>query len=353
MFARIIGTGSCIVACLFVNNCRSGSLPYGEFRISGPYSARNLDIFLIHGKDRYNAANLLTLDEAVSAKKIIVHETGSVNELSVENLSDQPVFIQAGDIVKGGRQDRTMQDDAVITPKSGKVAVRSFCVESGRWSGRGNEAAAMFGSAKKQLASRELKLAARSAKSQAEVWENVARVQEKLSATMGRSVHNDVSRSSLQLTLENGDLARATKAYIDTIMAKTAQHDEVVGFAYAVNGALSAMDRYGSRHLFAKQWPKLLDACVTEALSELDTATTVKRPELPEVVAWARSAEKGIGETEAINRENDVTKKDNDGSVQFETYTKQQPGKCVHTSVLKKSLARKSASPIQQRRSVS
>ena len=164
--------------------------------------------------------------------------------------------------------------------------------------------------------------------------------------------HSDVSQSSLQLTLENGDLARTTKAYIDTIMRKTAKNDEVVGFAYAVNGAMSSMDMYGSKDLFAKQWPKLLDACATEALCEVDTTAAMPRPSLPEVVAWARSAEKGKSETEAVNRDNDVTKKDNDGSVQFETYTKQQPGKCVHKSVLKKSLTQKSDAPVQQRQNV-
>jgi hypothetical protein len=73
MVNRIIGTGLLIAGCILFQGCQHGSLPYGEYRISGPYSARNLDIFLIHGKDSFDAANLLTLDEAVSANKIIVH----------------------------------------------------------------------------------------------------------------------------------------------------------------------------------------------------------------------------------------------------------------------------------------
>src|SRR5438105_15882790 len=76
--------------------------------ITGPYTHDNLTVFLIHGKDTSGGKNYLTLQEALDQKKVVVHETGNVNELSVENVSDEPVYIQSGEIVKGGRQDRTL-----------------------------------------------------------------------------------------------------------------------------------------------------------------------------------------------------------------------------------------------------
>src|ERR1700745_3773875 len=109
-----------------------------RFKISGPYAGNNLTVFLIHGPDTLTGKPLLTLQEALEQKKIIVHETGQVNELAVENLArDQPVYIQFGDIVKGGRQDRIIANDLIVPPRSGKMAVVSFCVEQGRWSQRG------------------------------------------------------------------------------------------------------------------------------------------------------------------------------------------------------------------------
>src|SRR5687768_7742861 len=97
-------------------------------RISGPYTEGNLSIFFLHGKDQLAGKKILTLDEALKARKVVVHETKNVSELSIENVSDQEVFVQAGDIVKGGQQDRTLALDMLIPPKSGKLPVNSFCV---------------------------------------------------------------------------------------------------------------------------------------------------------------------------------------------------------------------------------
>jgi hypothetical protein len=114
------------------------------------YTYKNLTIFLIQGKDELSR-NYLTLEEAMKQKKITLHETGSVGELSVDNTSSQYVFIMAGDIVKGGRQDRTIGEDIVLAPGAKKVPLKSFCVEQSRWSSRGSESAAVFSSSEKTL----------------------------------------------------------------------------------------------------------------------------------------------------------------------------------------------------------
>ncbi len=81
--------------------------------VSGPYSHENLTVFLFHGPDAAQSRNVLTLQEAIEQKLVVVHETGSVNELAVENQSlDSEVFLQSGDIVKGGRQGRSASSKA-------------------------------------------------------------------------------------------------------------------------------------------------------------------------------------------------------------------------------------------------
>ena len=170
----VVGTATCVMAlalCWVATAQQAepqkveppAKVQVGNFQLSGPYTHENITIYLIHGEDKLKGKAPLTLDEALEQKKVVVHETGNVNELSVENVSDDDVFIQSGDIVKGGRQDRVVQHDIILPPKSGKLSLASFCVESGRWRQRGGEEARYFSSSTEQLPTKDLKIANRQA----------------------------------------------------------------------------------------------------------------------------------------------------------------------------------------------
>ena len=100
----------------------------------------------------------LTLQEALARGAVKVHETGSVNALTVENTGKDEVFVQAGDIVKGGQQDRVLSVDLLLPPRSGQVSIAAFCVEHGRWTARGKEDARQFSSAGSAMPSHEAKV---------------------------------------------------------------------------------------------------------------------------------------------------------------------------------------------------
>src|SRR5947209_16707191 len=141
-----------------------------EFQLSGPFNHENLTIFLIHGPDKLKDKKFLTLQEALEQKKVVVHETSNVNQLTIENLSaNEEIFIQSGEIVKGGKQDRLLSIDLIVSAHSGKVPISSFCVEHGRWVKRGNEATDKFSSSADIAASKELRLASKYKKAQGEV----------------------------------------------------------------------------------------------------------------------------------------------------------------------------------------
>src|SRR5438128_1660607 len=72
-----------------------------DYKLSGPYTHKNLTVFLIHGNDKSSGKIPLTLQEAMASQKVKVIETSNVNELAIENVSDEEVFVQSGDIVKG------------------------------------------------------------------------------------------------------------------------------------------------------------------------------------------------------------------------------------------------------------
>ncbi|MBI1763663.1 MAG: hypothetical protein HYR56_19735 [Acidobacteria bacterium] len=153
------------------------------YKLSGPFTHKNLSVFLVHGANQAGQTGgktYLTLQEAMRQKKVVVRETGDVNELTIQNRSTEEVFVQAGDIVKGGQQDRVLALDLILPPKSGRIQIDAFCVEHSRWSQRGREAVTAFSASDKMLATKGLKLAARNSQSQSEVWENVSVAQAKL-----------------------------------------------------------------------------------------------------------------------------------------------------------------------------
>src|SRR5262245_23196139 len=127
-------------------------------RISGPAIHENLAVYFIHGKSVPGPAPL-TLREALDAGKVVVHETGNVNMLSIENSGTEEVFVQAGDIVKGGQQDRVLTVSFLVPPQSGRLDIGAYCVERGRWSARGKEDAKRFASSNSALPSRDAKIA--------------------------------------------------------------------------------------------------------------------------------------------------------------------------------------------------
>src|SRR5262249_42685987 len=143
MSRQLLSIGFALPAIAFALSCASSKAEFHvdpppqvaatNYTISGPYSHKNLTIFLLHGENQKAGKSPLTLQEAMAEKKVIVHETGNVNELSIENVSDEEVYVQSGDIVKGGRQDRVLAMDLIVPPKSGKMPIESFCVEHGRW----------------------------------------------------------------------------------------------------------------------------------------------------------------------------------------------------------------------------
>ena len=111
----------------------------GEYRLTGPYTHNNLAIYLIHREIGDVSPVPLTLEEAMQQGLVKVSETNAVNELLVRNLGKREVFIQSGDIVKGGKQDRVLTVSMIIAPNSGNIPIGAFCVEHGRWASRGGE----------------------------------------------------------------------------------------------------------------------------------------------------------------------------------------------------------------------
>ncbi|MFO0841743.1 MAG: DUF6569 family protein [Gemmataceae bacterium] len=291
------------------------------YRVSSPVRHENLTVFFLLGEDQIKGKTILTLDEALKAKKVVVHETKNVNELAIENVSDAEVFVQAGDIVKGGQQDRTIALDALVPPRSGRLPVSSFCVEQGRWSKRGGEDASRFSDSARCIVGNDLKIAARREKSQGGVWKEVAVAQDKLAMATRSDVKDSRSQSSLQLTLENKKVHEAIAAYVKALedSLPCAKAGNVVGYAVAINGKVMSADVYANGDLFRRLWPKLLRASVTEAVSERKERVKVEEVKEAAVTAFLADAASGKRTERKALRDQKEAQLETTKNVLFET----------------------------------
>jgi hypothetical protein len=307
-----------------------------EYRLEGPFTQGNLTVFLIHGKDKIKGQTFITLQEALVQKKVIVRETREVNELSIENISSEEVFVQSGDIVKGGQQDRMLVVDLILPPRSGKIPIAAFCVENGRWSRRGNEEVTTFNSSSNVVASREVKLAAKARGSQGEVWREVAAAQDKLSANVGGNVKNEASPTSFQLALENKEVQKTAENYIDALSGIVNGKPDVIGYVFAINGKINSADIYASSVLFKKLWPKLLKASAIEAIAELRRGEKFAAPPADAVRGFLDDSPKGTETEKDVSSRVQMVTRESTGSVFFETRDKAKSDVWVHRNVIRK-----------------
>ena len=314
--AAILAAGSLATATIPATIATAAEKSY---RLSGPYTYKNLSIYLIHRDGLKEGPVPLTLSEAMKAGVVKVIETGNVNRLMIRNLGDREVFIQAGDIVKGGKQDRVLTISMIVPPKSGAIPIGAFCVERGRWAKRGQEKVAEFSASTARLPSKAGKIAmmerakraaprrvvrqsraqsglqrlttqrALSPTRQGSVWDSVRKVQSKLSKVMKKDFADKRSRSSLQLSLENKALVKALGGYRQALGKLLEKHPTAVGYVFAINGKINSGDEFGSAGLFRKLWQRQLEAAATEAIAEAKSLTR-KPPELADVTAFIEKA---------------------------------------------------------------
>jgi len=311
------------------------SQPAGAYRITGPFTHDNLTIFLIHGANKAGK-NFLTLEEAIDQRKAVVYETRNVNELAIENLSGEDVFIESGDIVKGGAQDRTLKDDLILPSKSGKVSLSAFCVEHGRWTRRGNESVSTFNGSHDAVSSKQLKMAVRMKSDQAEVWNQVAQAQASLSSNLRTNARPAAAPTSLAMTMDAPVVQRSIDGYIQELAGIVNGKSDVIGYAFAINGKVNTADVYATHDLFAKLWMKLLRASCVEAVMESNGGKKFEPATTNAVKSAIQDAESGKASARNLTDRTEVVVKETSQNVVFETRDRVQSGAWVHRNYMTK-----------------
>lgn len=258
---------------------------------------------------------LLVLDEAMAARQVKIREVadGTVNSLSFVNQAPHPVFVLAGEVIIGGKQDRIIGRNTVI-PAHTTQEVPVYCVEHGRWTGETKE----FSTAR-ALAHGRLRGQASYA-AQSEVWHEVA------AKNVARRTSNasDTYRRVAQQQ-SDGTLAAMEKRVGDALArVPDADRDRMVGYAVALNGQVATVDVFGSPALFKKLETKLVRSYLTEAI-DIAANKDARPPTAAQVKAFMADADKAA-EQRSYDTEAAETKV-NKGERAFKTKVGYKPHK--------------------------
>ena len=268
--------------------------------VCNPIVYKNLTIFpltLWKGRD---SKSIITLDEAFKKNYIEIKEKddSDVNTVILINKSKYYIFILAGEVITGCKQDRMVSEDCLIPPHSGKIHLKVYCTEHGRWTSQSKKFAS--GGIAINPSTRK---AAKATKSQSEVW---AQVEEKRSelgaAASGTDRFVDI--------IEDNKVSSKVKPYVDKFSdIPDVSGWNTIGVVAAVGDEIVVVDLFTNHQLFKKLWKKLiksyaLDAinrCPSGKLSKNDVRNFIK--ELNDIGLCERDTD-GTGNAYTINCDN-------------------------------------------------
>lgn len=236
----------------------------------------NLAVLPIYARTQEQVGEFTTLPKALASGRAEVREKsdgGQVSAVVVENRGRKPIFVLAGTIIKGGKQDRLIGQDFLIGPRK-IVSVDAFCVEQGRWTGaRAGVATGGKFSASGSLASRKVRAAGQFETSQGKVWAEVAEVNK----THGKST----STGTLMATVDDAKLRARRKQLAQRAKGHLRSRPDaqrIVGLAYAVDGKVRGVRWFMNHQLFELYADALLESAALEAMTAQTTAAAQGKP---------------------------------------------------------------------------
>jgi len=299
---------------------------YGDVAISKPHTYKNMSLFVLYRTVKETAIpeDFITLEEGLAQQKVVVSEKeqAEVRTLQVENLSNKPLFLQVGDVLKGGKQDRTIQVSITIPSGSGKVDVPSLCVEQSRWTGQ-----VQFSAASNSANSNALKIAIQKGE-QGEVWKEVAEFKNKAEKITGEQSKT----SSLNEAIDNEKMKQTCAEYETAFTKLLDQYPNAIGVAYALNGKIQAVELFQMNGLLRRAYPKLLKAYANEAVVN-QSVGEIKVLNNDEVKGFLVEMEKGETKQQNI-KDNQITLLENDRGLSKEVMDEQK--RVMHRQYLQK-----------------
>ena len=221
---------------------------------------KNLRIIPIRPKHGFGNGlpRVITLGQAMKQGIATVSERGAastenVHFLRINNHSDQTIYISAGEIVSGGRQDRMLAQDTLLEPNGRDQYVSAMCVEELRWSEKEKKFAY------EGFANPELRKVLDGSRNQVLIWRQIAKQLEE----------NKIPNKSLSYLSRVTDkrMIHSNDEYYQYFHNKFKSTDStIVGFACMTGDKVIGTDIYASTDLFYNQLDPLLKGYCDQAV---------------------------------------------------------------------------------------
>lgn len=107
-----------------------------KIRLGEKYFLRNIVITPIYLQiDLTEKKEFLSLDESIEKNySIKITDTGNINQVNIQNNTENPLFVMDGEQLTGGLQNRMFVHSFTLEPQR-RDNYKVFCIEAGRWNG--------------------------------------------------------------------------------------------------------------------------------------------------------------------------------------------------------------------------
>ncbi len=273
-------------------------------KVKEPISYKNLKIYPLFLEKVKGEGNILSLDEATESGhlKIYERERAEVNAVFVENLSKHYIFLMSGELLTGCKQDRMVAYDTLLPPKSGRIRLRVYCTERGRWSHKSDTFKSLPFSANPAL-----RQVAVETGSQEKVWESVSSKREELKALPS-------STDAFQDIVKDKKVGRKIEDYVENIDKKFPFSENVAGVVVSRGNEILCMDMFYHPKIFKKLWRKLLHGYVLDSM-EGEEKEEISLKKVEEFISGILKADFSIGETDGEGDAFDIESKEIKGTV--------------------------------------
>lgn len=259
------------------------------------WNYENLTVFPLVLHDRPRNSDIRTLDEAFSRNWIAVREkdNAQVSVLEVRNDSRDYVFLMAGEILAGGKQNRMIRSDILLQPNSGYVEIPVYCGEKERWSQRYEG----FNSAG-SVAHFELRSGAAKGASQDAIWHEI-------DAQSERAKVSSPTRNYQQV-YEDKAVSRQLDEYSSHF--RRLPERQTVGVVAVSGGRIIGCDIFSDPDLFSRLWHKLLRSYSMDVLyRERQTSSRLTSNDARRFIDRALSARYDERQTPGAGRLYDIS----------------------------------------------